>query len=166
MNRQQRRQEMRSVRRTKRRGDSLDLGLPSVTGLFQRGLDDHRARRLLQAQASYRQILTINPAHADAHNNLGNTLCDLGRPAEAEASYREALRLRPNYPEAYYNLGNVLYALGRPAEAEASYREALRLRPNFPEAHNNLGNVLCALGLPAEAGAERVNDFDTSGFVI
>jgi len=144
---------MRSVRRAKRRGDSLDLGLPSVTDLFQRGLDDHRAGRLLQAQAAYRQILTINPAHADAHNNLGNTLCDLGRPAEAEASYREALRLRPNYPEAHYNLGNVLYALGRPAEAEASYREALRLRPNLPEAHYNLGNTLYDLGRPAEAEA-------------
>ena len=120
---------MRSVRRAKRRGDSLDLGLPSVTDLFQRGFDDHRAGRLLQAQAAYRQILNIDPAHADAHNNLGNTLSDLGRSAEAEASYREALRLRPNYFEAHYNLGNALYALGRRVEAEACYREALRLRP-------------------------------------
>ena len=144
---------MRSVGRAKRRGDSLDLGLPSVTDLFQRGLDDHRAGRLLQARAAYRQILTIDPAHADAHNNLGNTLCDLGRPSEAEASYREALRLRPNYLEAHYNLGNALYALGRPSEAEPSYREALRLRPNLPEAHYNLGNTLYDLGRPAEAEA-------------
>jgi len=97
--------------------------------------------------------LTIDPAHADAHNNLGNTLCDLGRPAEAEASYREAVRLRPNFPEAHYNLGNTLYALGRPAEAEASYREAVRLRPNLPEAHYNHGNTLYDLGRPAEAEA-------------
>src|SRR5215472_2203608 len=153
MNRQQRRQEMRSVRRAKRTGDSLDLGIPSVTDLYQRGFDDHRAGRLSQAQVAYRQILTIDPAHADAHNNLGNTLRDLGRPAEAEASYREALRLRPNYPEAHYNLGNALYALGRPAEAEASYRDALRLRPNLPEAHYNLGNTLYDLDRPAEAEA-------------
>src|SRR5215469_7795644 len=153
MNRQQRRQEMRSVRRAKRTGDSLDSGLPSVTDLYQRGFDDHRAGRLLQAQAAYRQILTIDPAHADAHNNLGNALYALGRPAEAEASYREALRLRPNLPEAHYNLGNTLYDLDRPAEAEASYREALRLRPNDPEAYNNLGNALRDLGRPAEAEA-------------
>src|SRR5215813_4880233 len=104
--------------------------------LFQRGLLDHRAGRLLQAQAAYRQILTIDPAHADAHNNLGGALSALGRPAEAEASCREALRLRPNYPEIHNNLGNALNALGRPAEAEASCREALRVRPNYPEAHN------------------------------
>src|SRR6516225_8242497 len=117
MNRKQRRQEMRSVRRAKRHGDSLG---PSIIDLFQRGLVDHRAGRLLQAQAAYRQILTIDPAHADAHSNLGNALNALGRPAEAEASYREALRLRPNYPEVLHNnLGGALSALGRLTEAEA-----------------------------------------------
>src|SRR5215831_8027720 len=150
MNRKQRRQEMRSVRRAKRHGDSLG---PSIIDLFQRGLVDHRAGRLLQAQAAYRQILTIDPAHADAHNNLGGALHALGRLREAEASCREALRLRPNYPEAHNNLGAVLHTLGRLTEAEASYREALRLRPNYPEAHNNLGNALNALRRPAEAEA-------------
>src|SRR6516225_6803738 len=115
MNRKQRRQEMRSVRRAKEHGDSLG---PSIIDLFQRGLVDHRAGRLLQAQAAYRQILTIDPAHAEAHNNLGVALNDLGRPAEAEASCRGALRLRPDYSEAHNNLGNALRDLGRLAEAE------------------------------------------------
>jgi predicted O-linked N-acetylglucosamine transferase (SPINDLY family) len=130
----------------------MELG-PSIIDLFQRGRVEYRAGRLLQAEAAYRQILTIDPAHADAHCALGAVLKALGRPAVAEASYRKALRLRPNYPEAHYNLGAVLNALGRPAEAEASYREALRLRPNYPEAHNNLGVVLRTLGRPAEAEA-------------
>ena len=130
------------------------MGLaPAIIELFQRALVDHRAGRLLQAQAAYRQILTIDPTHADAHYALGNALNALGRPAEAEASFREAMRLRPNNPEPHNNLGNTLCALGRPVEAEASYREALRLRPNNPEAHNNLGNALDALGRPAEAEA-------------
>src|SRR6516225_3317443 len=150
MNRKQRRQEMRSVRRAKRHGDSLG---PSIIDLFQRGLVDHRAGRLLQAQAAYRQILTIDPNYPDAYNNLGAALAALGRPAEAEASCREALRLRPNYPEAHNNLGNALNALGRPAEAEASCREALRLRPNFPEAHYNLGDALHALNRWRESSA-------------
>ena len=72
--------------------------------LFQRGLADHRAGRLLQAEAAYRQILTTDPAHADAHHALGKARWALGRPAEAEASYREALRLRPNYPEAQLSI--------------------------------------------------------------
>jgi len=140
MNRKQRRQQMRSAGGAK--GD-----------LFQRALADYRAGRLQQAEAAYRQILTIDAAHADTHLSLGAALHALGRLAEAEASFREALRLRPNYPEAHNNLGAALHALGRPAEAEASCREALRLRPNFPEAHNSLGAALHALGRPAEAEA-------------
>src|SRR6516164_466696 len=140
MNRQQRRQQMRSVRRAK--GD-----------LFQQGLVDYRAGRLRQAEAAYRQILATDPAHADAHINLGAVLIALGRPAEAEASCREVVRLRPNNPKAHINLGNLLKVLGRLAEAEASYRQVVRLRPNDPEAHNNLGSLLVALRRPAEAEA-------------
>ena len=126
---------------------------PSTSDLFQRGLTDHRAGRLLQAQAAYRQILSIDPAHADAHHALGAALYALGRSAEAEASYREALQLRPSNPEGHNNLGLALQDLGRLAEAEASYREALRLRPNIPDVHNNLGATLYALGRSAEAEA-------------
>ncbi len=136
----QRRQQIRSLRGAK--GD-----------LFQRGLADFRAGRLLQAEAAYRQILTIDPGHADAHYALGAALWALGRPAEAEANCREAARLRPNTSEVHSTLGAVLKALGRPAEAEASYREALRLSPHYPEAHYGLGAVLNALGRPSEAQA-------------
>ena len=136
---------MRSVRRAKRCGGSLDSG-PSINELFQRGFVDHQAGRLQQAEAAYRQILTIDPAHTDAQHALGAALHGLGRPAEAATSYQEALRLRPNYPEAHNNLGIALSDLGRLAEAEASYREALRLRPNFPEAHHNLGHALLLAG--------------------
>jgi len=73
----------------------------SVIDLFQRALVDHQARRLQQAEAAYRHILAIDPAHADTHTNLGDALNAVGRPAEGEASYREALRLRSNYPEAH-----------------------------------------------------------------
>jgi tetratricopeptide (TPR) repeat protein len=149
MNRPRRRQE---ARRASRRGESVDSG-PSINDLFQRAVVDHQAGRLVQAEAAYRQILTIDPDHANAHHNLGVALHDLGRPAEAAASSREALRLRPNYPAAHGNLGNALLALGRPAEAAASYREALRLRPNYPETYNNLGIALHDLGRPAEAEA-------------
>jgi len=151
MDRQQRRQEM-LARRAKRRGEPPDLG-PSTAELFQRALADHRAGRLLQAQAAYRQILSVDPAHVDAHLALGAALQALGQPAEAEASFREALRLRPNYPEAHNNLGIALRDLGRAAEAETSFRESLRLQPNVPVAHNSLGVALKDLGRPAEAEA-------------
>ena len=50
---------------------------------YQQALVDHRAGRLQQAEAAYRQILTIDPARADVHHALGNALHGLGRPEEA-----------------------------------------------------------------------------------
>jgi len=126
---------------------------PFVENLFQRGLAYHWAGRLPQAEAAYRQILALDPTHADAHANLGAVLGAVDRLAEAEASCRAALRLRPNYPEAHLVLGGAMLGRGRLAEAEANCREALRLRPNYPEAHHNLGAALSHLGQLAEAEA-------------
>jgi predicted O-linked N-acetylglucosamine transferase (SPINDLY family) len=97
--------------------------------------------------------LEIKPDFAMAHNNLGNTLRDLGRPVEAEASARRALEIKPDFAMAHNNLGNTLRDLGRLVEAEASYRRALELNPDYAEAHSNLGNRLLVLGRLVEAEA-------------
>jgi hypothetical protein len=95
---------------------------------------------LLQAEAAYRQILTLDPAHAEAHahHNLGVALGALGRMTEAETSFGEALRLWPNYLEAHHNLGNALYDLRRPAEAVLAYEKAVSLNPDHSNATGKL----------------------------
>ena len=171
MNRQQRRQQIRSAGRVKEFVTPLES---IVINLFRGSLADHRAGRLQQAEAAYRRILTINPAHADALHFLGIVARQAGRNDLAIDYVRQAIELhdarpdayselgralrdlrlvRPDLYDAHNTLGNALLALGRPAEAEASYRQALRLRPNNPEAHNNLGAAEQALGRPAEAEA-------------
>ena len=42
---------------------------------------------------------------AEAHNNLGVTLSELGRLGEALSSYTQAISLKPNYTEPLVNLG-------------------------------------------------------------
>ena len=64
--------------------------------------------------------MQLDPQDAEAHNNLGITLQELGRLNEAEVSYRKAITLKPDYAEAHNNLGNTLKELGRLEEAEAS----------------------------------------------
>ena len=44
---------------------------------------------------------------AKAHNNLGNTLKELGRLDEAEASYTQAIALKPDYAVAFWNLHGI-----------------------------------------------------------
>jgi Tfp pilus assembly protein PilF len=88
---------------------------------------------------------------AAAHNNLGNLLRDLKRPAEAEKALRRALALEPDFVEARYNLGLVLADLMRPAEAEKAFRRVIDLRPDFALAHYSLGLTLLEQKRYAEA---------------
>jgi Flp pilus assembly protein TadD len=66
-----------------------------------------------EAEASYREALRLRPNYPEAHNNLGNALYSVGRPAEAEPSYREAVRLKPDFADAHYNLGQALLSTGQ-----------------------------------------------------
>src|SRR5579863_5808101 len=125
---------------------------PTVSDLFQRGLSDHQAGRLQQAEAIYHQVLATEPTHADAQHLLGVIANQTGRNELAVDYIRRALRARED-PVYFSNLGIALRNLGRLTEAEASCREALRLQPDYPEAHNNLGNALLDLGRPVEAEA-------------
>jgi Flp pilus assembly protein TadD len=167
MNRQQRRAAARKAqtsgsarpqfvdeRSDRHQGGRLDpAGALYLTNLLQRGLVDHQAGRLQQAEAAYRQVLATEPDHADALHLLGVIAHQVGRNDLAIDTIRRAIGLPGVRPDAHNDLGNALLALGCLVEAVASYREALRLRPDFPEALNNLGVALLGLGRPAEAEA-------------
>ena len=84
--------------------------------------------KLDEAEASYIKTLELKSDHAEAHNNLGNTIKDLGRLDEAEACYRKAIASRIGYCEAHENLAKVLRELGRIEEAIDSERYILFLR--------------------------------------
>lgn len=93
-----------------------------------------------------RKALELKPDFADAHNNLGYALKELGDFKAAIASCNKALDLKPHYPEAQNNLGAALYELGDIREAINSLKKAIELNPCYPEAYNNLGNALQAQG--------------------
>jgi Flp pilus assembly protein TadD len=98
-----------------------------------------------------KQALATKPYNAEAHNDLGNALKDLGRLEDAVASYQKALAIQPDYAEAHSNLGVSLQKLGKLDEAVASHHKALAIKPDLAEAHNNLGVVLQDLEGPDEA---------------
>jgi len=106
-----------------------------------------------EAVEANQTAVALSPQDAEAHNNLGNTLKELGRLKEAESSYNKAIALMPNYAEAYCNLGITLHGLGRLDKSEASYNQAIALKPELAEAHINLGITLQELGRLKEAEA-------------
>src|SRR5262245_17134463 len=59
-----------------------------------------QTRRMERGVALIKKAIGLNPNIPEAHNNLGNGLRDLKRPAEALASYDKAITLRPDFAEA------------------------------------------------------------------
>jgi len=101
---------------------------------------------LNEAIAAFRSAIEVDPNFAEAHNNLGNALRELGRLAEAEEHLRQALTLKADYAEAHNNLGVVLVKARRLPEALAAYERALRHKRDYAEAHLNRALAWLAIG--------------------
>ncbi|MDI1339083.1 tetratricopeptide repeat protein [Polaromonas sp.] len=111
----------------------------------------HQQGQLDQAEALYKQILQVQPAHFDALQLLGMTEAQKNNPAAARVLFEQALKIHPQHAGALNNYGNVLRALKRPEEALASYDRALQLQPDYAEALVNRGNTLWELQRAEEA---------------
>lgn len=119
--------------------------------LLQAGIDLHQAGSLLQAKATYEEILRLDPRHFDALHLLGIIAAQMQDPAQAERLIARALEVNPTSQVAYANHGNTLLELGRPDEALISYEKAIAIAPNYAEAFNNRGLALQRLGNLHEA---------------
>jgi predicted O-linked N-acetylglucosamine transferase (SPINDLY family) len=98
-----------------------------------------------------RTCVSVRPAFAEAHNNLGVALRQAGKHAEAIAAFRQALAVRGGYIDAMFNLGIAFEAVQQPAEADRCYRQVLAWRADHADAATNLGNLLRRHGRLAEA---------------
>jgi len=123
----------------------------TIPQAYELAFQHHQSGRLAEAEALYRQILAVEPRHADALHLLGVVAHQVGRNELAVDWIRQAIALAPNVPAFYSNLGEAHRALGQLDEAIAACRQAIVLRPDYPEAHNNLGIVLKEKGQFDEA---------------
>jgi protein O-GlcNAc transferase len=119
--------------------------------LFAAAVQHHRAGRLHDAEALYRQILATDSNHPDSLHMLGVLAHQTGQPQLAIDLIRRAISGNSAVPAFHNNLGNALGAAQRWQEAEASYRRALAWKQDYAEAHYNLGSALRAQGKFAEA---------------
>ena len=106
----------------------------------------HQAGRLQAAEQICRQILTVEPNHADALHLLGVIASQVGKQGIAVEYIRRAIRLKGNVAGFHVNLGNALKEQGKLDEAVACYRRALELKPDHAGAHGNLGSALEEIG--------------------
>jgi tetratricopeptide (TPR) repeat protein len=104
-----------------------------------------------EALNAYRHALALDPAHADAHVNLGRLLHEGGDPVSAALEYQKALSVRADDATAAFNLGVALEDLGRTEEAVSTYQRSIELDPALADAHYNLGCLYQRTGRATDA---------------
>lgn len=118
--------------------------------LLHKGMDQVKRVKFEEAIEFFDQVLEMNPQNADAWNNKGVVLYQMGEAVGALTCYDEALKADPESLEALRNRGFVLRAMGRFEEALEVYE---RIATGEPEASDfrNLAAVLVGMGLLEEA---------------
>ncbi|MEP6670073.1 MAG: tetratricopeptide repeat protein [Chthoniobacter sp.] len=129
--------------------------MPAVTvqQAFELALQHHQAGRLAEAEVLYRQVLAVQPGHAEALHFLGVAAHQGGRHDFAVEMIRQAIVRDPSNAVAHSNLATVCLATGRAEEAMVQSRRAIEIRPDFADAHYNWGAALAELGRLEEARA-------------
>jgi len=112
-----------------------------------------RNGNLEAAENLCREILRLDPAHAEALFRLGIIKARAGDMPAAAATLSAAERANPESLEIRVILGHVLMNSGKPREALSAYERALAAKPDAAEALYGRGNALQALGR-SEAAVE------------
>lgn len=114
-------------------------------------LEHHRAGRLYEAEASYRQLLSERPSYAPALQLRGIVAHQLGRSELAVTLLRQCLHQSPHNPVYSFNLASALSLQGKLEEAVAAYRQAIIIQPDYALAYFNLGVLVAGRGKLEEA---------------
>ena len=138
----------RSLREGRLRDLEVQLASDSgaISPRFERACLLTEAGRTDEAKRAYLDVLSREPSHRLALNNLGTLLHETGYRTAARTAYAEAVARHPDDPMSHVNLANVLRECGDPIEAREHYETALRLQPGYAEAHQGLGSVLAEAG--------------------
>ena len=125
---------------------AIAAGAGSAAPHYAAGRVWEAAGRYAEAEASYREAIRRDPAHARAHNNLGSVLHLQGRLDAALGCYAKALELDPTLPEANQNYAMI----ARDARALERALEGLARQtadnPHDAAAFDNLAKVQLELG--------------------
>jgi len=141
----------------------LEAQLASDSGAialrFERACLLAEVGRTADARDAYLDLLSREPSHRAALNNLGTLLHETGYRTAARTAYAEAAARHPDDPMSHVNLANAMAQNGSLAEAREHYETALRLQPDHAEAHQGLANILAESGDHPGAASHRQMGF-------
>jgi Flp pilus assembly protein TadD len=123
----------------------------TVAQAIEFALSHHRAGRLDEAEACYRNILSQVPNCPDALHLLGVVASQRGRLDIAIELIQRAIALQPGTCEYHFNIAGIYRSAGKFEEAIAHNRRTIELNPNMNGVYANLGLSLSEIGQLDEA---------------
>ncbi len=120
------------------KASELDPANPEIDVVL--GMAYQNRGDLEKAEESFRNAIRKKSDYADAHNDLGIVLSQLGRGDEAirefEAAASNVLYSTPEW--AYFNMGEEYRRRKDPAKAEAMYRRAIAINDRYAAPYQRL----------------------------
>jgi Flp pilus assembly protein TadD len=113
---------------------------------------NERLKKWPEAEADFKQALTLSPDESLVLNYLGYSWVDQGVHLKQAMEYiRKAVKLKPD--DGYYvdSLGWAYYRLGNLAAAVEHLERAVELKPDDPIINDHLGDAYWKVGRILEA---------------
>lgn len=118
---------------------------PSVEAFFGRGVVQQTLQQWAATEASFAQVLAMQPTHVAALINRGHACLMLKRLDDAVACYEKAIAIEPTRAGAFAGLGDALLSMQRFPQALAAYDRALALKAEQPDLLGNRASTLLKL---------------------
>jgi len=125
--------------------------LDNIADNLSLAVQEHRANHLQAAEKSYKQVLEIQPNHAEALYGLGMLAQQKEEFQKGEEFLSLAVQEQPESVKIWFALGNLYQHQEKLPAAEDAYKKAITLRPDAASIYNNLGYTLEQQGKWKEA---------------
>jgi tetratricopeptide (TPR) repeat protein len=102
-------------------------------GLSNYAITLKKLGQLDKAETLLKLALTLTPADATLHYNLGNVYLAQQQLPNAQSQLEQALVLQPAFAEACYQLGLVLAKQNKPQQASEQWQRFIQLAPKSPK---------------------------------
>lgn len=136
---------------------AVSLDPQSTDNLYALGRCYFSRDRYTDAAAAFQRVLSIDPHHLKARENLGLALAATDQNDAAEDALRTAMQWADPHSSdewPYLDYGSFLLDNNRPAEALPMLQNAARIRPTSALCHERLGRALLATHNAAAAAPE------------
>jgi tetratricopeptide (TPR) repeat protein len=125
----------------------------AASDILQEAVQYHERGDFPRSESLCRQVLRVDPAHADALYLLGLAAHAQDRSDEAIQKFEQLACLCPQSADVYARLAQAYAAAGLLEEAVSAYWKAIERRPGDDGLFNDLGILLQRLGETAGATA-------------